>query len=59
MILLTKRVSLYKHSIDDGSDTNWEHVLKKFRDNCEPRKNEVGLFKDINSGNVTNARGDC
>ena len=26
---------------DDDRDTNWEHVLTKFRDNCEPRKNEV------------------
>ena len=26
---------------DDDKDSNWEHVLKKFRDYCEPRKNEV------------------
>ena len=25
---------------DDDKDSNWEHVLKKFRDYCEPRKNE-------------------
>ena len=26
---------------DDDKDPNWEHVLKKFRDYCEPRNNEV------------------
>ena len=26
---------------DDDRDTNWEHVLTKFCDYCEPRKNEV------------------
>ena len=39
---------------DDDRDTNWEHVLKKFRDYCEPRKTKYS--KDTNSGNVTNAR---
>ena len=40
---------------DHDRDTNWEYVLKKFRDYCDPRKKKY--LKDINSGNVINARG--
>ena len=32
---------VFANNDDDSLDTNWEHVLTKFRDYCEPRKNEV------------------
>ena len=31
---------VFVNTVDD-KDTNWEHVLKKFKTYCEPRKNEV------------------
>ena len=33
--------TLFFANNDDDRDTNWERILKKFRDYCEPRKNEV------------------
>ena len=40
---------------DDDRDTNWEHVLKKFRDYCEPRKTK--FLKGTQFGNAVNTRG--
>ena len=39
----------------DDKDTNWEHVLKKFKTYCEPGK--MRYLNGINSGSATNVKG--